>query len=77
MKKIVFFVAASLLLLPACGKIREENLKREDLTEPVPIVLTTAEQSVRNASNDFGLDVFGKLCALSGGKDVAFSPLSL
>lgn len=46
-------------------------------SEPVPILLTKADEGVRDASNAFGLDVFRRLYAVRDGKDVAFSPLSL
>ena len=78
MKKMIACLAAALLLLPACEKLnREENLNPEDFTEPVPIQLTRAEQTVRSASNDFGMKVFAGLLARSGDREVSFSPLSL
>ena len=78
MKKTLMILAAALLLLPACEKLnREEDLKREDLTDPVPIVLTKAEEVVRNASNDFGMKVFAGLLSKAKGREVSFSPLSL
>ena len=78
MKKTLMILAAALLLLPACEKLnREEDLKREDLTDPVPIVLTKAEEVVRNASNDFGMNVFAGLLSKAKGREVSFSPLSL
>ena len=78
MKKTLMILAAALLLLPACEKLnREEDLKREDLTEPVPIELTKAEEVVRNASNDFGMKVFAGLLSKAKGREVSFSPLSL
>ena len=44
----------------------------------VPIRLSAADQGVRDASNKFGFDVFGKLIeAADGKKDIVFSPLSL
>ena len=78
MKKTLMILATALLLLPACEKLnREEDLKREDLTDPVPIVLTKAEEVVRNASNDFGMKVFAGLLSKAKGREVSFSPLSL
>ena len=78
MKKTFIILAAGLLSLTACEKLnQEENLKPEDLTEPVPIELTKAEREVRNASNSFGMKVFGELCARFDKKDISFSPLSL
>ena len=78
MKKILIVLAAALFLLPACEKInREEDLKPEDLTDPVPIELTKAEQVVCNASNSFGMEVFGRLLTCARGREVSFSPLSL
>lgn len=77
MKRILLFLAA-VLMLPACEKMnREEDLRREDLTEPVPIELTKAEEAVRNASNDFGMKVFAGLLSRAKGREVSFSPLSL
>ena len=78
MKKTFTILAAALLLLPACEKMnREKNLKPEDLTDPVPIVLTKADEIVRDASNDFGMRVFAGLIAEANGREVSFSPLSL
>ena len=78
MKKTLMILAAALLLLPACEKMnREEDLKPEDFTEPVPIELTKAEEVVRNASNDFGMKVFAGLLSKAKGREVSFSPLSL
>ena len=58
-----------------CGKIAPDE--EPAASDPVPIVLTKADEGIRDASNDFGLDVFSRLYAVRGGKDVAFSPLSL
>ena len=78
MKRFLTVLAAALFLLPACEKInREEDLKPEDLTDPVPIELTKADQAIRNASNSFGMEVFGRLLACAEGREVSFSPLSL
>ena len=75
MKKCVILLAA-MALAAGCEKLgREGNLREEDLAPIVPIELTKAEQTVRDASNDFGLSTFRKLYTGSG--DVAFSPLSL
>ena len=43
----------------------------------VPIELTKGEQSLRDASNEFGLKTFRSLYAASNGGTVSFSPLSL
>lgn len=49
-----------------------------DLFAFVPITLSASDQGVRDASNDFGLAVFGKLIKIADGNgDVVFSPLSL
>ncbi len=78
MKRILIVLAAALFLLPACEKInREQDLKPEDLSDPVPIELTKADQTVRNASNSFGMKVFGELLGRFDKKDISFSPLSL
>ena len=78
MKRILFLLTVACACLPACSKLdREEDLKGEDLKEIVPIVLTKAEQGVREASNTFGLHTFNRLYSLGGGQDVVFSPLSL
>lgn len=78
MKKILTLLAAALFLLPACEKInREDNLKPEDFTDPVPIELTKADQGIRDASNSFGMKVFGELLGRFDKKDISFSPLSL
>ena len=72
---------ASLLCLLAslcctgCDKIPPEESPAGG--DPVPIELTKADLGIRDASNAFGLDVFARLCAAGGGKDVVFSPLSL
>ena len=79
MKRFLLILAAALFLLPACEKItdREDDLKPEDFTDLVPIELTKADQTIRNASNTFGMKVFGELLACAGGREVSFSPLSL
>lgn len=69
-----FLFALAALSAVACGKIPPEE---SAAGEPVPIVLTKADEGVRDASNAFGLDVFARLYAVRSGKDVAFSPLSL
>ena len=70
-----FLFALTALGAAACGKMPEGE--GAGAAEPVPIVLTKADEGVRDASNAFGLDVFARLYALRDGKDVAFSPLSL
>lgn len=78
MKKTFILLSAALLLLPACEKLnREKDLKPEDLTNPVPIELTKADETVRNASNDFGMRVFSGLLDKAQGREVSFSPLNL
>lgn len=78
MKKTFILLSAALLLLPACEKLnREKDLKPEDLTNPVPIELTKADETVRNASNDFGMRVFSGLLDKAHGREVSFSPLNL
>ena len=78
MKKTFILLSAALLLLPACEKLnREKDLKPEDLTNPVPIDLTKADETVRNASNDFGMRVFSGLLDKAQGREVSFSPLNL
>ena len=59
----------------ACGKTSPDE--GPVAGDPVPIPLTKADEGIRDASNAFGLDVFGRLYAVRNGKDVAFSPLSL
>ncbi len=50
----------------------------EDLYAYVPIRLTSSDMGIRDASNEFGFSVFGKLIkAADGKKDIVFSPLSL
>ena len=70
-----FFFLLTALGAAACGKM--PGGEGVEAGEPVPIVLTKADEAVRDASNAFGLDVFARLYALRDGKDVAFSPLSL
>ena len=87
MKKYFLLILAAGLLSWSCEKIDPQALPEEepaeDTTTPegpaelVPILLSKADATVRDASNAFGLAVFQKLCALSDGKDVSFSPLSL
>ena len=78
MKKVILILTAALLLSPACSKIdREDNLRGSDLKPIVPIQLTKSEESVRNASNDFGINTFRLLYGDGTAGDVAFSPLSL
>lgn len=78
MKKTFIFLAAALLSLAACEKMNQEgNLKPEDIADPVPIELTKAEATVRDASNAFGITTFRSLYTAGGKQDVVFSPLSL
>ena len=78
MNKSFILLCTVLLLSPACSKIdREDNLRGSDLKPIVPIQLTKSEESVRNASNDFGLNTFRLLYGGGTAGDVAFSPLSL
>jgi serpin B len=78
MKKTLTLLAAALLLLPACEKLnREKDIDPKDFTEPVPIELTKADETVRNASNAFGMKVFEGLLTEAKGREVSFSPLSL
>ena len=78
MKKTLTLLAAALLLLPACEKLnREKDIDPKDFTEPVPIELTKAEETVRDASNAFGMKVFAGLLDKADGREVSFSPLSL
>ena len=87
MKKYFLLLLAAGLLSWSCEKIvpqglpeeepEEETLTQEEPAPLVPIKLSKEDTAVRDASNTFGLAVFQKLCALSDGKDVSFSPLSL
>ena len=77
MKRILLFLAA-VLMLPACSKFeREDDLRGDELSPAVYIQLTEAQQGVRTASNNFGVNMFSKMYAAEAGKDVVFSPLSL
>jgi serpin B len=70
-----------LILLTACLCACEKIGAREELIEEMapaePIVLTKADEGVRDASNASGLDIFSRLYAVRDGQDVSFSPLSL
>lgn len=75
---MIVFVAAAFLLLPACEKINpEENLNPEDFPDAVPIELTKADRTIRDASNSFGINTFKALYSAEEKEDVVFSPLSL
>ena len=75
MKKYLLISLLLSLAATGCGKIAPEE--EPVASDPVPIVLTKADEGIREASNTFGLDVFSRLYAVRNGKDVAFSPLSL
>ena len=67
-------------LLAACGALlvpQEDDPEPEENVPAVPIELTKADAGIRDASNASGLDIFSRLYAVRGGKDVSFSPLSL
>ncbi len=80
MKKIlsVALIAAG-CLLAACGAllIPQDDTPGEENVPAVPIELTKADAGIRDASNASGLDIFSRLYAVRGGRDVSFSPLSL
>ena len=77
MKRLLLSFLLVLAGLGASGCSKTPPADDPAAGEPVPIPLTKADESVRDASNAFGLDVFARLYALRGGRDVAFSPLSL
>ena len=78
MKNILLLLVATFLVQPACSKLDHEgNLSPDEVAPVVPIELTKAEQTLRDASNEFGLETFRSLYAASGGGTVSFSPLSL
>ena len=78
MKKIYGIVLSLVLLCaPACQKEELRIVDGEETSPAVPIELTKADGSIRDASNASGLDIFSRLYAVRGGKDVSFSPLSL
>ena len=70
---------AACLNVTACGVLPNdpENEGEVEFVPPVPIELTKADAGLRDASNASGLDIFSRLYAVRGGKDVSFSPLSL
>ena len=77
MKHLILSFLLALLALSAAGCSKTPPDEGPAASDPVPIPLTKADEGIRDASNTFGLDVFSRLYALRGGKDVAFSPLSL
>ena len=77
MKHLFITFVLALTTLSAAGCDKTPPAETPAASEPVPIPLTKADEGIRDASNAFGLDVFARLYALRGGKDVAFSPLSL
>lgn len=84
MKRTLLLLMSMLLLLPGCNKVvnlmnpdAEPELQEEEPSRPQYIVLTKSEESVRDAANRFGRDVFVNLFREADGRDVAFSPLSL
>ena len=77
-QRFLFVLCAALCLAAGCEKMnRERNLSGDELAPLVPIQLTEADMLVRDASNEFGLNTFQRLYALSEDGNVAFSPLSL
>lgn len=77
-KSFLLMLLASVCMLGSCSKLSQaQNLRSDELAPLVPIELTAAEQSVRDASNAFGLNTFSRLYTAGGQKEVAFSPLSL
>lgn len=77
MKRLFVSFLLALIALSAAGCSKTPSEEGPAASEPVPIPLTKADEGIRDASNAFGLDVFTRLYAERGGKDVAFSPLSL
>ena len=75
--KLIHLCLAGLFLLPSCGTAFIPEDPEPEYVAPVPIELTKADLAVRDASNATGLDIFQRLCAVRGGDDVSFSPLSL
>ena len=75
--KLISFCLAGLFLLPSCGTAFIPEDPEPEYAAPVPIELTKADEGIRVASNATGLDLFQRLCAVRGGGDVSFSPLSL
>ena len=79
-KFISIALLATVCLMAACGALfvpQEEDPEEEENVPAVPIELTKADAGIRDASNASGLDIFSRLYAVRGGKDVSFSPLSL
>ena len=76
-----FALLAAGCLMAACGALfvpqEEDPEEEEEIVPAVPIELTKADAGIRDASNASGLDIFSRLYAVRGGKDVSFSPLSL
>ena len=80
MKKLLYCaLLAAGCLMAACGAlvVPPDDPDEEEIVPAVPIELTKADQGIRDASNASGLDIFSRLYAVRGGKDVSFSPLSL
>ena len=78
MKRIyVLITLAACLCAPACDKLLSGEELVEENEPAVAIELTKADGAIRDASNASGLDIFSRLYAVRGGKDVSFSPLSL
>ena len=78
MRKImpIAFLTA-VCLTAACGALVVPPEEEVEIVPAVPIELTKADLGIRDASNASGLDIFSRLYAVRGGKDVSFSPLSL
>ncbi len=80
MKRIlsIALIAAG-CMLAACGALLtpQDDTPGEENVPAVPIELTKADAGIRDASNASGLDIFSRLYAVRGGRDVSFSPLSL
>ena len=77
MKHLFVSFLLTLAAVSASGCNKSDPADEPAGSEPVPILLTKADEGVRDASNTFGLDIFRRLYAVRDGKDVAFSPLSL
>ena len=55
------------LCAPACEKMDPGSEPGEETTPAVPIELTKADGSIRDASNAAGLDIFSRLYAVRNG----------
>lgn len=72
--KLIWYLFPVMLLMIACGK---EPVEKVETREAKKIVLTKAQEEVRNGVNVFGVEMFRHLYAAGKGRNLVYSPLGL